>query len=65
MRGFGVSMVTERVERVIPRGDWEHRWERALAMVGKFRAGGQDISVGHDEPDWLLRDLDASRVAQR
>lgn len=48
----GVSMaevIRESVERIIEESERKEKWQRALAIVGRYRSGLADISVDHDK----------------
>lgn len=49
-RGVSVAhLIRDAVDRVLEENDLEAKWERAMAVVGKFRSGKHDISERHDE----------------
>ncbi|HXJ64649.1 MAG TPA: CopG family transcriptional regulator [Actinomycetota bacterium] len=48
----GVSMaelIRDAVDRELERDDEEAKWERAFAVMGKFRSGLADVSERHDD----------------
>ena len=48
----GVSMaelIRDAVDRDLERDDEEAKWERAFAVMGKFRSGLADVSERHDD----------------
>jgi Arc/MetJ-type ribon-helix-helix transcriptional regulator len=54
-RGVSVAaLVREAVDELPETTEREARWERALAVVGKYRSGLRDVSERHD--DYLTED---------
>lgn len=44
------ALIREAVDRLVAISEREERWERALAVVGKYRdaEGAKDVAVEHD-----------------
>lgn len=48
----GVSMaelIRESVERIIEEYERKEKWQKALAILGRYRSGLADVSANHDK----------------
>jgi len=43
------ELIRDAVDRELERDDEEAKWERAFAVMGKFRSGLADVSERHDD----------------
>lgn len=49
-RGVSVAyLVRDAVDRVLKEDDLDTRWERALAVVGRFHGDSANVSQDHDQ----------------
>jgi len=43
------ALIREAIDRDLERDDEDAKWERAMAVIGKFRSNAPDVSERHDE----------------